>query len=414
MTSPEMTRRITESNAFVEIFILEPKAAGPLDGLVFAVKDLIDVEGRKTSCGNPSWRDTHPVAVANAVCVDQLLFAGARCMGKTITDELAFGLNGENFFYGTPLNPRAPDRVPGGSSSGSASAVACGIVDFALGTDTGGSVRVPASNCGIFGLRPSHGIVSVAGVNTLAPSFDTVGVLARSSDILSKAASVLLACDVPLSVDVGTVHVLQEAFGSSDVEVNDALREPVELIRRTFPGKVRETSLKELGEEASRRGLAGWYDTYCQLQWAEIWSCLGSWVTETGPKFGPRTAVNFDLVKNFDRHAVVDAICRREILYRLLKGFLGANDLICMPTAPTPAPIKGTLGVDRTKDDYFPRTLAMTAIAGIGRLPQVTLPLARVCGVPIGISLLGAQGMDAFLLAAANTVSRHHERDTKA
>ncbi|MBI5569053.1 MAG: amidase [Desulfomonile tiedjei] len=414
MASPEVPENSPESNAFVEIFALEPKGSGPLDGLVFAAKDLIDVEGRRTSCGNPSWRDTHPVAAANAVCVDQLLFAGARCIGKTITDELAFGLNGENFFYGTPLNPRAPERVPGGSSSGSASAVACGRVDFALGTDTGGSVRVPASNCGIFGLRPSHGIVSVAGVNPLAPSFDTVGVLARSSAVLNKAASVLLACEVPRSIEVGTVHLLEEAFSSSDPEVDQALREPVELIERTFPGKLRETSLKELGEEASRRGLAGWYDTYCQLQWAEIWSCLGSWVTETRPRFGPRTAANFDLVKNFDRQHTVDAIRRREIYYRSLKRFLGPNDLICIPTTPTLAPIKGTLGVDRTQGDYYPRTLAMTAIAGIGRLPQVTLPVASVGGVPIGLSLLAAQGMDAFLLAAARMISRHPEHDTNA
>src|SRR4029077_5312214 len=101
-------------------------------------------------------------AAAHAVCMEQLLAAGARCEGKTVSDELAFSLIGENHFYGTPLNPRTPGRVPGGSSGGSASAVACGLVDFAVGTDTGGSVRVPSSNCGIWGFRPSHGFVSVA------------------------------------------------------------------------------------------------------------------------------------------------------------------------------------------------------------------------------------------------------------
>src|SRR5436309_7997242 len=178
------TITVDESNAFVTRFDLSPTGSGPLNGLCFAVKDVIDVAGYKTGCGNPTWRDSHPTATAHAVCVEQLLRAGARCVGKTICDELAFSLLGENYFYGTPLNPKAPDRVPGGSSSGSASAVACGLVDFAFGTDTGGSVRVPASNCGIWGIRTTHGRISVAGVNPLSPTFDTVGILAKDMDVL--------------------------------------------------------------------------------------------------------------------------------------------------------------------------------------------------------------------------------------
>src|SRR5262249_30096717 len=160
-----------------------------------------------TGCGNPTWRDSHPPAVANAICVEQLLQAGARCVGKTILDELAFSLLGQNHFFGTPLNPHAPDRVPCGSSSGSASAVACALVDFALGTDTSGSGRVPASNCGVWGFRPSHGLISLAGVNPLAPTFDTVSVLAKSADVLTRAAFVLLArVSVPASKS-GTIHL---------------------------------------------------------------------------------------------------------------------------------------------------------------------------------------------------------------
>ena len=184
-----------ESGAFIERFTIPPTHTGPLDGLTFAVKDLIDVAGHHTGCGNPTWLATHPPASFHAICVEQLLAAGARCEGKTITDEIAFSLLGENHFYGTPLNPAAPDRVPGGSSSGSASAVACGLVDFALGTDTGGSVRIPASNCGIFGIRPSHGLISVAGVMPLAPTLDSVGLFARDLDVLSRAAAVLLPHD---------------------------------------------------------------------------------------------------------------------------------------------------------------------------------------------------------------------------
>src|SRR5215470_12831859 len=189
------TITVAQSNAFVTSFELSPTDSGLLDGLRFAVKDTIDVAGFKTGCGNPTWRDSHPAAVVHAVCVEELLRAGACCVGKTISDELAFSLLGENYFYSTPLNPHAPNRVPGGSSSGSASAVACGLVDFALGTDTGGSTRVPASNCGIWGWRPSHGQISVAGVMPFATTLDTVGVFTRDAELLHRIASVLLASE---------------------------------------------------------------------------------------------------------------------------------------------------------------------------------------------------------------------------
>jgi amidase len=396
--------KVKESGAFIRVMTIEPKGSGPLNGLSFAVKDLMDVAGLKTGCGNPTWLKTHPAAAANAVCVDQLLFAGARCVGKTFTDELAFGLDGENAHYGTPLNPRAPDRVPGGSSSGSASAVACGIVDFALGTDTGGSVRVPASNCGIFGLRPSHGLISVAGVNPLAPSFDTVGILARSCDVLAAVASVLLGRDIPATAAVERVYLLKDAFEITDEDVREALAAPVERISNHFQAKTRTVSLRDLEEDPAELDLRGWYETYCRIQWAEIWSCHGAWVEDAKPEWGPRPGMNFRLVKEFDRSVVPEAVRRREAYHNLLQRLLGPRDLLCIPTTPTPAPVKGTLGIDRRVDTYFSRTLSLTAIAGIGRLPQVTLPVAAVQGAPIGVSLLASQGNDAFLLAAARSV----------
>jgi amidase len=405
MADQESRFGIPESKAFLQTFVRAPKVSGPLDGLTFAVKDLIDVAGQKTGCGNPAWRDTHPKAAANAVCVDQLLLSGARCLGKTVTDELAFGLDGENFFYGTPLNPKAPDRVPGGSSSGSASAVACGIVDFALGTDTGGSVRVPASNCGIYGFRPTHGFVSVSGVNPLAPSFDTVGVLASGPETMTKAASVLLGCEAAEQVEVGKVYVVREGFEACDADAKEAFAAPLELIREVFPERVRDASMGDIDRDFAKRGLRGWYETYCHVQWAEIWSCLGPWVEEAKPEFGPRVTINFQLARNMDRRMIAEAARQRETYFRSLKNFLGPADLLCIPTTPTVAPKKGSLGLDRTTDAYFPRTLSMTALAGIGRLPQVTLPLADVGGVPIGISLLASHGMDCFLLSAAGMVA---------
>jgi amidase len=401
---------IPEGGAFVESFEVSQTSSGPLDGLSFAVKDLIDVEGHPTGCGNPTWLQTHPPASANAVCVEQLLGAGARCVGKTVTDELAFSLLGENHFYGTPLNPRAPDRVPGGSSSGSASAVACGLVDFALGTDTGGSVRVPASNCGVWGLRPSHGSVSVAGVNPFAPTFDTVGILARSVEVLAAASSTLLALDTLPAEEPATIHLLEEAFSVADPDVRQALNEPVGWLKDLFGGRVRVASLREIdGEKEALEAVdfQTWSGTFSVLQWAEIESCLGAWMRQTNPEFGPEAAHNFEMIKGLDRRRVGPAIRRREEYFRSLGTFLGPNDLLCLPTAPALAPPKNTIGPrgSASADAYYPRALSLTCLAGIGRLPQVSLPLAESGGVPVGLSLLAARGRDAFLLGAAKMLA---------
>jgi amidase len=154
---------------------LAGSGSGRLTGLTFAAKDVFDIAGHRTGNGNPVWLETHPPAERTASAVQRLLDAGARMVGKTHTDDMAYSLNGENVHYGTPVNPVAPGRIPGGSSSGSAAAVAGGLVDFALGTDCGGSVRLLASYCGLYGLRPTHGLAPADGVVPLASSFDAVG-----------------------------------------------------------------------------------------------------------------------------------------------------------------------------------------------------------------------------------------------
>jgi amidase len=404
---PRRKYSLEESKAFIETLELLPTAPGPLTGSRFAVKDVMDLGGYRTSYGNPDWAKTHPQAAAHAVCVDQLLGAGAQCVGKTVTDELAFSLDGENFFYGTPLNPRAPDRVPGGSSSGSASAVACGLADFSLGTDTGGSVRVPAANCGIFGLRPSPGFISLAGVQPFSPSLDTVGVLAGSAEILSRVASVLLAAPVPGQVEVGDIHLITEAWDLTDAEVREALAGAIQLMRNLFTGKIHETSIREIDGETGL-GLKNWYEPYCTLQWSEIWNCFGSWMESAKPTLTPRTKVNFELAKNADRRLVGEAIRTREQYFRRLANFLAPPDLLCFPTVPAVARLKGKPGEDRSgqsKRNYYPRTLSMTAIAGLGRLPEVSLPLGEVGGVPVGLSMLAAHGRDAYLLGVVEMVA---------
>ena len=286
--------------------------------------------------------------------------------------------------------------------------MACGLADFALGTDTGGSVRVPASNCGLYGLRPSHGFISTAGVVPYAPSIDTVGVLAASADILVRAAAVLLSCQVPARVDPAAVYLVQEAWELADPEVREALAPTLDRLRRLWGPRVQETSMRPIDAAAPGSGLQNWYNTFCVLSWREIWSSLGAWLEAVEPEIGPRTRVNVDLVRTVDRHQLMPAARRREEYFRRLQDLLGPAGLLCLPTTPTLAPFKrlpGGGGPYQSRAGYYPRTLSFTAIAGLGRLPQVTLPLGEVGGVPIGLSLLAAHGNDALLLRAAQLVA---------
>jgi amidase len=392
-----------QTGPYMEQFTLPPTGDGPLAGLRFAVKDIIDVAGHRTGCGNPDWLATHPPARVSAVCVEQLLAAGAACAGKTISDEVAFSLLGENVFYGTPLNPAAPDRVPGGSSSGSASTVARRLVDFALGTDTGGSVRIPASYCGLWGMRPTHGITSLAGVMPFSPSFDTIGILARTADVLQRAMGVLLGRQAPSPAtsspapSPSTVYLITEPFALCDAEVRQALEAPLDRVRATFPGAVRDTSLQKLLVDREAADLSNWLNTFRTLRSAEVDSCLGPWVEAARPKFGPSAAAGFEIIRTRDRSQLGPAIYLRERLVRELHQALGPRDLICLPTAPTVAPLKGTASHDR-HGDFYSRTLALTSIAGIGRLPQVSMPLANVSGIPTGLSFIGPHDEDMWLL----------------
>ena len=409
---PPSTPKVFEddSHAFVARFDLPPSGSGPLDGLTFAVKDLIDVAGYVTGCGNPSWAEGRPVAATHAVCVDQLLAAGARCVGKTMSDEMAFSLIGENVHYGTPLNPRAPDRVPGGSSSGSASAVACGLCDFALGTDTGGSVRVPAANCGIHGFRPSHGRISVAGVNPFAPGFDTVGVLARSFAILSRAMNVLLGQGLaPRTPSLGTIHLVDDAFTLADPDIQALLNNgPLARLAVESPAEVRSVTMGQIMGDDDRSGLDRWRDTYNTLQWAEIWSTLGTWIEARSPTFGPIIAEGFARTRGLDRRTIAEMVVVREAFARRIDDFLGPKGLLCLPTTPTVAPRKGEIRArSLAGGDYYPRALALTSLAGIGRLPQVTVPVARLGGAPVGLSFLAGHGRDADLLETVGSLAPH-------
>src|ERR1700754_3343374 len=217
---------------------VEGRAGGPLAGLTFAAKDLFDVAGVPTGGGNHDWPTGRPVPTRHAWAVQTLLDAGATLVGKTITDEVSLGILGENAFDGTPLNTRAPDRVPGGSSSGSAAAVAAGLCDTALGTDTGGSVRVPSSFCGQYGIRPTHGRLDVSGMLPQAPTSDTTGWFARDAATFARVCSVLLDETIP-SAPLDRLIVAVDAFAFADPEVSTALEPMVERLR-AMVGETRE------------------------------------------------------------------------------------------------------------------------------------------------------------------------------
>ncbi len=362
---------------------------GPLQGLSFAVKDLFDLAGDITGCGNPDWAARQAPAIAHAPVVDLLLAAGASSQGRVWCDEFAFGLTGENHWAGTPDNPAAPGRVPGGSSSGSAVAVARGEVDFALGTDTAGSVRVPASNCALWGWRSTHGSIPLAGVSPLALSFDTVGVFSRSPELLLQVAAVLLGPSLqPLRTPMRWVW--PTAFWRlCDPSVQEALQPWLEHLN------AEPCELPLLPENCR--------SSFQTLQWAEIHSALGAQVRAL--KLGPRTARNFDLAAGLDRALLPEAIAQRAQLGRWLATHLPPGTGLVLPTVPSPAPICGSLGLDRRHDPYIPRAISLGAIAGLGGLPQVTLPVAAVDGAPVGLSLVAARGEDLPLLAIAATLS---------
>jgi amidase len=368
--------------------IREATGSGRLDGLTFAVKDLIDVAGTPTGGGNPDWLAGQAAAVTSAPVVDAALAAGARLVGKTITDELAFSLEGENAHYGTPINPACPERLPGGSSSGSAVAVAAGLVDFALGTDTGGSVRVPASFTGVFGFRPTHGRVSTQGVVEFAPSYDTVGWFARAANVLRLVGETLL--DGSPDVPVRRLVLVRDAFAMADAD-GAALHEA--QARRW--GAVEEAIVFD---GASTE----WLECYRVLQGAEIWQHLGPWITARRPAFGPSIAPRFADAATIAPPAVMQYRELRSRITERLHRLTHDGTALVIPTTPGRALAKMASGPEIGA--FYATALPLNAIAGHAGLPQVTLPVTQIEGCPLGLSIIGPRGADRALLKLAETL----------
>jgi amidase len=384
-------------NAFVPGLDVRIKGAdsGPLAGLTFAAKDLFDVAGFPTGGGNPDWQRCHPVPEKHAWAVETLLNAGAELIGKTITDEVSLGILGENPFYGTPVNSAAPDRVPGGSSSGSASAVAGRLCDFAIGTDTGGSVRVPASFCGLFGMRPTHGRMDLSGMLPQAPSSDTAGWFSRDAKTFTGISSVLLGESAPTELP-SKLLVAVDAFGFACEDTRCALDPMVKKLSALI-GNFRD-------EAMAPQGLSVWSRAQRTLQPAEAWATFKDWVDRENPRLAFNVARGLLAGSMMSETALQWArLMRREARARL-DYLLPPSTILCLPTTPFPAPKKGL--PLREQNTIREQILCLCAHGGLTGVPQISIPGADVDGAPVGLSIIGGRGMDASLVAVAVAMER--------
>jgi len=384
-------------NAFVpgEMITVAPSREGKLSSLTFAVKELYDVKGFVTGAGNPRWKSTHPVAQTTAPAVEVLLNEGATLIGKTISDEMAFSLDGENFHYGTPLNSKCPDRISGGSSSGSAAAVAGGLVDFALGTDTAGSMRIPASYCGIYGFRPTHGAVSLQGVHPMAPSFDTAGWFARTPDMLARVGSVLLGIDIP-KLKADKFVIARDLFDTKDAGLAAKYDAFIRSLSK-LPVEIAET---ELGKP----DFSTWIETLRNIQWWELNQAHGAWVFRNLDAFGAEIRGRLEIISSVTRDEMEEKKRVRQQLIDRIGNLVSPGTLVVFPTAPGIAPLKGR-SIDEARASRI-NTMRHTCIAAVAGLPQVSMPLLEQDGCPLGISFTGARGQDGQLLAAAQVFGK--------
>lgn len=367
---------------------------GPLAGLTFAAKDLFHIAGQRTGFGHPDWLATHPPAARTAPAVQLLLDAGADMVGRTHCDELCYSLTGENVHYGAPINVNAPGRIPGGSSNGSAAAVAGGLVDFALGSDCGGSVRIPASYCGILGLRPTWGRVSLEEAVPFGPSFDVAGWFARDAGILEKVGRVLLRDDGAAGRP-RRLLIARDALALLEPAVRAALAPAVARLQGLVGNR------EEI--DVAPEGLVAWFETFRTLQAAEVWASVGAWVRSTRPRLGPGVKERIEWAATVTPEMVAAANVRRAKVRARMEEVIGPGDVLCLPTSPRAAPLLGT-PVDKIEIEYRNQAMCLLCIAGLAGLPQLSMPMATVDRLPLGLSIVGRQGSDTMLLELAARV----------
>ncbi|MBM3559809.1 MAG: amidase [Alphaproteobacteria bacterium] len=369
-------------------------AHGPLAGRVAAVKDLYDIAGEKTGGGSPEWLETAKPAARHSAVVEKLLAAGATIAHRTIADEFFFSLTGTHSRYTIPVNVRAPGRVPGGSSSGSAAAMAAGLCDFAMGSDTGGSVRIPASFCGVFGIRPTHGRVDLTGGMAMAPSLDTGGWFTDDAGLFATIGDVLLD-HRKVGGRIAHVSIAADAFALADPAVRGAhegfLARAADLLPRTS-----DITL-------ASDGYADWRAAFRNVQAHEVMALYGAWAAQRRPAFNPSVGDRFRYATAVTDAMKAEADAMRARVRAHIHGLVPPGSVVCLPTAPTIAPLRDASEAEL--ESFRMATLALTCPAGLAGLPQVTLPAVRVDGCPAGLSFIGWAGGDEALLGLARRLA---------
>jgi len=370
-------------------------ASGPLADLSFAAKDLFDVAGYPTGGGSPILLAMSGIKTRTAPAVQMLLDAGARFVGKTVTDELAFSMNGNNAHFGAPTNGAAVTRITGGSSSGSASAVSSNLCDFALGSDTGGSVRAPANHCNLYGIRPTHGRISLDAVLDLSPSFDTCGWFARDVNTFARVADVLLGADAkPLPEKVRLLWP-EDLWAMLTAPVRDALQDAVRQVQTTL-GEAVPVAQIALGDWDAM------YWNFRYMQGREAWLTNGPMIERYAPPLGPGVAERFSWSRNVSDEQVHTAREFRTKFRAQLAALLGSDGVLLMPTMPDIAPLR--TATDGSLEDYRNKAIRLLCVAGLSGFPQLSMPLAQHDGAPLGLSLLGPAGSDRSLIGLAEKI----------
>lgn len=365
--------------------------AGPLAGLSFGVKDLFDVAGYPTGGGQPFVLAMSGIKTQTAPAVQLLLDAGARFVGKTVTDELAFSLNGNNAHFGAPINGAVTDRISGGSSSGSASAVSNKLCDFALGSDTGGSVRAPANHCGLYGIRPTHGRISLSGVLDLSPSLDTCGYFARDVKTFARVSAVLLGEDpTAMPTNIRLLKPL-DVWALLDDDVAAAQAEPLARAEAAL-GKATDTRVILDDVDTA-------YWSFRYIQGHEAWVVNGPLIERFCPPLGPGIAERFAWSKTVTDAQLASANVYRKRFTKHLADLLGTDGVLVMPTVADIAPLITDSG--DALESYRNRSIQMLCLAGLSGFPQISLPLGQRLGAPLGVSLLGPAGSDMALVRLA-------------
>ena len=364
--------------AFVDLDPAARGGEGPLAGLTVGVKSNIMVKGLPWTGGMGLYRDR--IASRDAECVARLRHAGAAILGTVNMHEAALGAHTDNAFYGRTHNPHRHDYTPGGSSGGSGAAVAAGLCDIALGTDTMGSVRIPAAYCGVYGLKPSHGGISEDGLAYLEPSLDCIGPLARDLDVLERAWTVL-ANNPGEQVPLARALVLK---GQGGVAVEPAVEAGFDAAVRALDLPVEALELPERLTDVRMAGLVA----------------AGHWlIADLGPDYRDDNPGLSDELK-FILKITAGMERRPQVLARTraaLGDALGADGVLIMPTAPQVAFAHGTRAPSNQAD--------FTCLANVAGLPAISLPAGwSEDGLPVGVQLVGPAGTERSLIALARQI----------